>query len=95
LLIAVHDCLETADPLSDSFAKFRKLFRPEHQQGNSENNQQMHGLKQSFNHAARDKTHFAHNRSDVLITHGRQCKVFTLTTGSRTRTAWLNPSCPV
>src|SRR5712692_5932616 len=50
LLFIFHGCLEAADALSDSFAKFRKLFRPEHEQGNSENDQQMHGLKQSFKH---------------------------------------------
>src|SRR5712691_2393352 len=50
LFVSFHGCLEAADALSDSFAKFGELFRPEHKQGNSENNQQMHGLKQSFKH---------------------------------------------
>src|SRR6266853_4203321 len=36
--------------LPDSLAQFRKFFGPEHKQGNSENNEQMHGLKQSFKH---------------------------------------------
>jgi hypothetical protein len=40
-----HGRLETADALSDSFTKFGELFGPEHKQGNSENNQQMHRLK--------------------------------------------------
>jgi len=50
LLFIFNSYLEAADALSNSFAKFRKLFGPEHEQGNSENNQQMHGLKQSFKH---------------------------------------------
>src|SRR5713101_9453012 len=50
LLFVFHSCLEAADALSDSFAKFGKLFGPEHKQGNSENDQQMHRLKQSFKH---------------------------------------------
>src|SRR2546425_10941027 len=50
LLFVFHNCLEAADALSDSFTKFGELFGPEHKQGNSENNQQMHGLKQSFKH---------------------------------------------
>jgi hypothetical protein len=50
LFVDFHGCLEAADALSDSFAKFGELFGPEHKQGNSENNQQMHGLKQSFEH---------------------------------------------
>jgi hypothetical protein len=40
-----HGRLEAADALSDSFTKFGELFGPEHKQGNSENNQQMHRLK--------------------------------------------------
>src|SRR5712692_9926361 len=50
LFVSFHGCLEAADALSDSFTKFGELFGPEHKQGNSENNQQMHGLKQSFKH---------------------------------------------
>src|SRR5713101_8823700 len=50
LFVSFHGCLEAADALSDSFAKFGELFWPEHKQGNSENDQQMRGLKQSFNH---------------------------------------------
>jgi hypothetical protein len=50
LVVSFHGCLEAADALSDSFTKFGELFGPEHEQGNSENNQQMHGLKQSFKH---------------------------------------------
>src|SRR2546426_12353239 len=50
LFVSFHGCLEAADALSDSFSKFGELFGPEHKQGNSENNQQMHGLKQSFKH---------------------------------------------
>jgi len=52
LFAGLHGCLEAADALSDSFAKFRKLFWSEHKQRNPENNQQMHGLKQSFKHTA-------------------------------------------
>jgi hypothetical protein len=36
---------EAVNPLSDSFPKFRKLFRSEYQQGDSEGNQQMHRLR--------------------------------------------------
>jgi len=48
--VSFHGCLEAADALSDSFTQFGELFGPEHKQGNSENNQQMHRLKQSFKH---------------------------------------------
>jgi hypothetical protein len=37
-------------PLSDSFAEFGEFLRPEHEQSNPENHQQMHGLKESFDH---------------------------------------------
>jgi hypothetical protein len=50
LFVSFHGYLEAADALSDSFTKFGELFGPEHKQGNSENSQQMHGLKQSFKH---------------------------------------------
>jgi len=50
LFVSFHGCLEAADALSDSFTKFGEFLGPEHKQGNSENNQQMHGLKQSFKH---------------------------------------------
>jgi hypothetical protein len=50
LLVGFHGCLEASDALSDSFTKFGEFFGPEHKQGNSENNQQMHRLKQSFKH---------------------------------------------
>jgi hypothetical protein len=50
LFVGFHGCLEASDALSDSFTKFGELFGPEDKQGNSENNQQMHGLKQSFKH---------------------------------------------
>src|ERR1700688_5019512 len=52
LFLSCHSCLEAADALSDSFAKFWKLFWPEYAQRNSENPQQMHRLKQSFQHTA-------------------------------------------
>jgi hypothetical protein len=48
LFLSRHGCLEATDALSDSFAEFREFFGPEHKQGNSENNQQMHRLKKSF-----------------------------------------------
>src|SRR6266568_3445273 len=50
LLFIVNGCFEAADTFSDSFPEFRKLFRSEDQQGNSDDYQQMHGLKQSFKH---------------------------------------------
>jgi hypothetical protein len=50
LFVSFHRCLEAADTLSNSLAKFGKLLGSEHKQGNSENHQQMHGLKQSFKH---------------------------------------------
>src|ERR1700722_8865392 len=52
LFLSCHSCLEAANALPDSFAKFWKLFWPEHQQRNSENHQQMHRLKQPFQHTA-------------------------------------------
>src|SRR5664280_1088897 len=50
VLRALHCGFETANPVSDSFAEFRKLLRPEHEQSNPKNHQQMHGLKKSFEH---------------------------------------------
>jgi hypothetical protein len=49
-LLGFHRCLEAADTLSDSFAEFGQLFGAEDEQGNSEDNQQVHGLEQSFKH---------------------------------------------
>jgi hypothetical protein len=46
--VSFHGCLEAADALSDSFAKFRKLFGSEDQQGNPKDHQQMSRLKQSL-----------------------------------------------
>src|SRR5207253_2983844 len=42
--------LEAADAFSESLAEFGKLLRSEHKQSNSEDNQQVHRLKQSFKH---------------------------------------------
>src|SRR5712692_4961345 len=51
LLVFVFHCgFETANTFSDSFAEFRKLLRAEHEQSDSEDHQQMHGLKKSFEH---------------------------------------------
>src|SRR5713226_4601338 len=50
LFVSFHGCLEAADALSDSFAKFGELFRPAHKEGNFEHNQQMHVLKPSIKH---------------------------------------------
>jgi len=50
LFVSFHSCLESPDSLSNSFTKVGELFGPEHEQRNSENHQQMHGLKQSFKH---------------------------------------------
>src|SRR4029077_17615172 len=52
LFVSFHGCLEATDALSDSLAEFGKFFGAEHEQGNAENHQQMHGLKQSFKHTA-------------------------------------------
>jgi hypothetical protein len=48
--LVFHGGLEAANTVSDSFAEFRQLLRSEDEQSNSENYQQMHGLKQSFKH---------------------------------------------
>src|SRR6266481_1153897 len=45
-----HCAFETANTLSDSFAEFWKFFRAEHEQSNSKDHEQMHGLKKSFEH---------------------------------------------
>src|SRR3984893_15347074 len=63
LFLIFHSCLEAADALSDSFAQLRKLFGPEHEQSISKNHQQMHGLKQSFQHTASlDRVRTSQNR---------------------------------
>jgi hypothetical protein len=49
-LVLFHRGLEAADAFSDSLAEFGKLLRSEHKQSNSEDNQQVHRLKQSFKH---------------------------------------------
>src|SRR5277367_4776633 len=50
-ILGTFDCrLKSPDAVSDSFAKFGKLLRTEHEQSDAENHQQMHGLKESFDH---------------------------------------------
>jgi len=48
--VLFHRRLETADTFSDSFAQLGKLLRPEYEQSNSKDYQQMRGLQQSFEH---------------------------------------------
>src|SRR3981081_2590847 len=48
LVFHCHCGFETANTISDSFAEFWKFLRPEHEQSNPKNHQQMHGLKKSF-----------------------------------------------
>src|SRR5216683_3791921 len=45
-----HCGFETAYAVSDSFAEFGKLFGSEYEQSDPKNYQQMHGLKESFEH---------------------------------------------
>src|SRR5713226_4479928 len=45
-----HCGFEAANTVSDSFAEFGKLFGSEYEQSNPKNDQQMHGLKKSFEH---------------------------------------------
>jgi hypothetical protein len=61
-----HCGFEAANSISDSFAEFRQLLRSEDEQSNSENYQQMRGLKQSFKH----KSSFINRHEDVW----RSCK---------------------
>src|SRR5215469_10102714 len=50
--LGFHGRLEAADALSDSFAQLGQLLGTEYKQSNSEDNQQMHRLKQSFKHTS-------------------------------------------
>jgi ABC-type multidrug transport system ATPase subunit len=45
-----HGFPESANALADSLARFRELLRAKYEQSNSENNQQMHRLKQTIKH---------------------------------------------
>src|ERR1700730_14931882 len=45
-----HGRLKAANTVTNSFAQLRKLPGAEHEQGNSEDYQQMHRLEQSFKH---------------------------------------------
>src|SRR5713101_7505711 len=45
-----HCGFETAYAVSDSFAEFGKLFGSEYEQSDPKNYQEMHGLKESFEH---------------------------------------------
>jgi len=46
----VQALLQFADSVANSFSKFWQLLRPKNQQGNEEDHQQMHRLKQSLTH---------------------------------------------
>src|SRR5580698_1126999 len=48
--LGFHGRLEAADPLADSLAQFGQFFGAENEESDSENYQQVHGLKQSFKH---------------------------------------------
>jgi hypothetical protein len=50
--VSSDGCFETPNTFSNSFAKLRKFLGPEDKQCDSDNYQQMHGLKQSFKHNA-------------------------------------------
>src|SRR6516162_3556500 len=63
LLFIFDSCLEAADSLADSFAEFRQFSRSEHEESYAENNQEMHGLKQSFKHTG------SLNASGSLLSH--------------------------
>jgi hypothetical protein len=43
-----HGGFEATDAFAQSFAEFRKLFGAEYKQGDSENHEHVHRLKQSF-----------------------------------------------
>ena len=50
LFFLPHGGLEPANPIANSFTEFGKLFWPEYEEGKGENYEQMHWLKQSFEH---------------------------------------------
>src|SRR5438270_1310183 len=68
LVVSFHGCLKAADALSNSFTEVGELFGSEHEQGNSENNQQMHRLKQSFKHKC------SFRLSDNISKHVEKCR---------------------
>lgn len=43
--LVLHAFFERAEAFADPFAQFRQFLRPENEQGNEENDQQMHWLK--------------------------------------------------
>ena len=48
--LSVYGRFEPADAFADSFAEFREFLGPEHEQGETDDDEQMHGLKESFKH---------------------------------------------
>src|SRR5215472_8493472 len=60
--------LESANAFANSFAELRKFSRTEHKQSNSEDNQQMHRLKQSLKHLCLPCVH----QEQLLARSGRR-----------------------
>src|SRR5277367_3737063 len=50
VFLRLHRCLEAANPVSQPLTQFRQFLRTKHKQSNSKDHDQMHRLKQSFNH---------------------------------------------
>jgi hypothetical protein len=50
IVISSYGGLEASNAFADSFAEFGQLFGSKDEQGETENNHQMHRLKQSFKH---------------------------------------------
>src|SRR5712691_7549566 len=46
----LHTVFQSANALADTFAQFRQLLGAEHQERDKEDHQQMHRLKQAFEH---------------------------------------------
>jgi len=49
--LAVYGGLESADAFADSFTQLREFLRAKHEEGDSQDDEKMHGLKESFEHS--------------------------------------------
>src|SRR5579859_5573748 len=51
-IVVLHAIFQRADALAQTLSQLRQFLGAKHQQGNKEDHQQVHGLKQTFKHKA-------------------------------------------